>query len=283
MVLAIAICGWLLSGRLQAAESPDDLYREGRYAEAEKEYARSDMDNPRDLRYRYNRGCAAYQSGDYQTAAAAFASVLRRSDNADIRFKAAFNLGNAAYRQGNFQAASDHFRQALGVDPSSADARYNLELSLSKLQNEEQQPGRDSADSPQPQDSSDSGDDDQRRNGASDIGDTGQKPTPEHQKADESGQSGQNQERADKERPQNGDAENHQAEQQSRPEPKGELKPRGTSAPAGEGQQAAPGPVTPMDRKKAEALLDNIQEDRTQLMRLQTQGRRSKVASGKDW
>jgi hypothetical protein len=38
-----------------------------------------------------------------------------------------------------------------------------------------------------------------------------------------------------------------------------------------------------MDQKKAEALLDNIQEDRSQLMRLQNKGRRPGVASGKDW
>ncbi len=66
----MAICT-LTAARSQAVESPDELYRKGRFAEAEKAYARSDMDNPKDLRYRYNRGCAAYQSGDYQAAAAA--------------------------------------------------------------------------------------------------------------------------------------------------------------------------------------------------------------------
>lgn len=75
--------------RTEAAESPDELYRKGRFAEAEEAYAQGDMDNPKDLRYRYNRGVAAYQKGDYQTAAAAFASVLRRSQNDDLRFKAA--------------------------------------------------------------------------------------------------------------------------------------------------------------------------------------------------
>ena len=39
-----------------------------------------------------------------------------------------------------------------------------------------------------------------------------------------------------------------------------------------------------MEKKKAEALLDNIQEDRSLLMQLQTsQERRQGVASGKDW
>ena len=44
------------------AEQPDDLYREGKFSEAEKAYTKADMDNPRDIRYRYNRGCAAFQN-----------------------------------------------------------------------------------------------------------------------------------------------------------------------------------------------------------------------------
>jgi len=38
-----------------------------------------------------------------------------------------------------------------------------------------------------------------------------------------------------------------------------------------------------MDQNKAEALLDNIQEDRSRMMQLQMKGRRPAVASGKDW
>ncbi len=38
-----------------------------------------------------------------------------------------------------------------------------------------------------------------------------------------------------------------------------------------------------MNQQKAEALLDNIQEDRSQMMRLQMKGRRQGVGSGKDW
>jgi len=39
-----------------------------------------------------------------------------------------------------------------------------------------------------------------------------------------------------------------------------------------------------MDRKKAEALLDNVKEDRSKYLELQTpKGKRRGVLSGKDW
>ncbi|MDB4265000.1 VWA domain-containing protein, partial [bacterium] len=56
LLLVVAATCILTATPSRAAESPDELYRKGRFAEAEKAYAQSDMDNPKDLRYRYNRG-----------------------------------------------------------------------------------------------------------------------------------------------------------------------------------------------------------------------------------
>ena len=117
-----------------AAENPDKLYGQGRFEEAEKAYSRSDMDNPKDIRYRYNRGCAAYQNSDFKGAMAAFSSVLRRSDNEEIQFKAAYNLGNAAFKEGNFESAVGQYKEALLSNPESEDAKYNLELALRELE-----------------------------------------------------------------------------------------------------------------------------------------------------
>ncbi|MCP4665675.1 MAG: hypothetical protein GY849_04835 [Deltaproteobacteria bacterium] len=66
------------------------MHGKGRFAEAEKAYAAADMDHPRDIRYRYNRGCAAYQNSDYKGALAAFSSVIRRTKEEDTRFSSRF-------------------------------------------------------------------------------------------------------------------------------------------------------------------------------------------------
>jgi len=281
---------WMLTAaRAQAAASPDELYRKGRFAEAEKAYAQSDMDNPKDLRYRYNRGCAAYQSGDYQAAAAAFASVLRRSrDDDDLRFKAAYNLGNAAYQQGDFQAAADHYKQAIAQDPSSEDARHNLELAVRALQKQQQQqpgqsPDQSAPDSKKQQDASDGKNDpaDQGRQSEDESSgtDSAQKP----QKQDASEQADSSRDPSAGQSAEKKSAESRPAGQQSQPDLAGDLKPRPDMPPDPAGEQTAQASMARMNQQKAEALLDNIQEDRSQMMRLQTKGRRRGVASGKDW
>ena len=116
------------------AENPDELYGQGRFAEAAKGYADQDMDNPRDIRYRYNRGCADYQASDFKGAMAAFSSVLKRTDDPETRVKAGFNLGNAAYKKGDFAAAIAYYQQAIVLDPANGNARYNLELALRELE-----------------------------------------------------------------------------------------------------------------------------------------------------
>jgi len=127
---------WLLifAPQGQCGEDPDELYEQGRFAEAAKLYGAQDMDNPRDSRYRYNRGCADYQASDFKGAMAAFSSVLKRTKDPQTRVKALFNLGNAAFKQGDFASAKAYYQQTILLDPANEHARFNLELSLRELE-----------------------------------------------------------------------------------------------------------------------------------------------------
>ncbi|MBW2208177.1 MAG: hypothetical protein JRG79_14805, partial [Deltaproteobacteria bacterium] len=92
LIICTALLGSLFLSRAIAAEHPDELYRQGYFEEAEEAYALLDMDHPDDVRYRYNRGCAAFQGLEYQAARAAFSSVLRKAENNEMRFRTAYNL-----------------------------------------------------------------------------------------------------------------------------------------------------------------------------------------------
>ena len=284
LFLAVSVSWMLTAARSQAADSPDELYRKGRFAEAEKAYAQSDMDNPKDLRHRYNRGCAAYQSGDYQAAAAAFASVLRRSQDDDMRFKAAYNLGNAAYKQEDFQSAAKHYKQAITQDPSSEDVRHNLELAIRALQKQKEQQSRQPQEgTEQQQDPSDEKNKQADQGRQPDDKSSDQESAPEQQNQSESQQSDSSQKQSAEQSPEKKPDESRQSGQKSQQELAGELKPRQDMSPAQAGEQTAKANMTRMNQQKAEALLDNIQEDRSQMMRMQNNGRRQGVGSGKDW
>ncbi|UCF92808.1 MAG: VWA domain-containing protein [Desulfobacterales bacterium] len=270
----------------QAAQTPDELYRQGRFSEAEKAYAQADMDHPKDVRYRYNRGCAAYQNSDYPGAAAAFTSVLRRAQDDDLRFKAAYNLGNTAYQQNDFAAARHYYRQALGFNPASEDARHNLELALRALDKQKQQ----QSDAPPPQSPQDNG----RQEEPSDSAES--KPGPDRPPDEGTRQRPSQEQAGDRQDPATAKRQAPQpresaqagternAEQDAPRDLTGDLKPRQNLPPPTGEQPSREAAMSMIDKKKAEALLDNINEDRTQFMRFQVPAaKRQGVASGKDW
>jgi len=289
LLILFLLCGeMVLVSSAVEAEDPDELYAQGRFAEAEKIYARSDMDHPKDLKYRYNRGCADYQSGDYKGAMAAFSSVLKRAEDTKIRFRAAYNLGNAAFKQGDAASAAEYYRQAIRIDPTQKHARHNLEIALRTLEaQKKEKEGKDKSsgqegdrkdsqkegdkdrgrEKPSPDNLSEKDGNQEKKPDTENRGDTPEEPTQQ----DEGGKPGQGQDqRPDHESPK---------------DLSGDLKPReALPEPSEEPEAGGPPAVSSMDKKKAEALLDNVTEDRAKFLRFQMpEGRRRGLVSGKDW
>lgn len=232
------------------AKNADDLYREGKFAEAEKEYRKADMDNPKDIRFRYNRGCAAYQNKDYQGAEAAFSSVIRRTNDKEIMFKAAYNLGNTAFTQEDFASAVEFYKQAVMLNPENADAKYNLELSLKRLEDAKKNPQKKDKDK-------------KDKNEKGDKGDRGNKDNKDNK--DKGKRDNDRDDKSDK-----GNDFNDKS---------GDLK----TDPMGEKSKAELSPAEMLSRKKAEALLDNVKEDRAKILQHQTREGKRSAGSGKNW
>ncbi|MDY6952571.1 MAG: tetratricopeptide repeat protein [Thermodesulfobacteriota bacterium] len=277
-----------------AVEDPDALYKQGRFGEAEKAYAEADMDHPKDIRYRFNRGCAAFQKGDFQGATAAFSSVLRRAEDDEIRFSTAYNLGNAAFKQGDVQRAADLYRQAILYNPENEDAKYNLELALREL--EKLKAEQDQGEQSQPQGEQGQGEDQQDQAGqeGQDPDKSSQQKDPQEQPSQEStqgqdqteekGQKGA-QEEASSHEPQG--AKQDQAKDGGGESPQdlsGELKAM-DALPQEQEDETAPGAAMSMvDKRKAEALLDNVEENRAKFLQFQVpKEKRHGVSSGRDW
>jgi Ca-activated chloride channel family protein len=268
--------------RAQAEENPDELYREGRFDEAEKAYAVSDMNKPKDIRYRYNRGCAAYQNSDFKGARAAFSSVLRRTENEEIQFKAAYNLGNAAFKENDFKTAVAHYKEALLSNTESEDARYNLELSLRELEKLKKKKSEEQKKEDQKTPAQSKDKEDTTRSGEKTEGPDQKQAEAQFQKNGKAQKETGKQEgdkRAKDERPEEG----QNTEQESPKDLSGELTP--LQAMPEQGKDQTPDQVEAMlDRKKAEALLDNLNEDRSRFLRFQIpEDKKRGVQSGKDW
>ncbi|MDP2646115.1 MAG: tetratricopeptide repeat protein [Desulfobacterales bacterium] len=268
-----------------AAEDPDQLYRQGRFAEAETAYARLDMDNPKDIRYRYNRGSSSYQNADYKGAMAAFSSVLRRAGDDQIRFKAAYNMGNAAFKLSDFASAVAYYKQAVLGNPSSEDARYNLELALGEVEKQKK------AESEKPDAKKHEGDHqpkdspgEKKSEPSSDEKKTEKDPAKPPHKGDSQTQK-ENQNRPEK--TQNTEKKTQNAEKKSPKDTQdlsGELKPLQALPEENKNNAPPEPPGETMDQRRAQALLDNIKEDPSRFMRFMIPAdKRHGVASGKDW
>jgi Ca-activated chloride channel family protein len=274
-----------------AADPPDNLYRQGRYEDAEKAYAKADMDHPKDVRFRYNRGCAAFQNGQYKEADAAFSSVMRRTKDGNVRFRAAYNLGNTAYKQEDYVSAAGYFKAALTANPASEDARYNLELSLRAIEKmKQEQPDAPNTDSEmgdkkeegkeeeksgnngQPQDKGTQKQDQKKKD--THEGD-GEKPSDDPKPEDTTAPDGnQNQGSTQEKKPENESDENLQ----------GDLKPRQAMSELQKKNGQSRTERSAIDQKKAEALLDNVQENPSALLQFMfPEENRHGTASGRDW
>ncbi len=242
------------------AEDADELYREGKFADAEKAYKQGDMDNPKDIRYRYNRGCAAFQNSDYKGAAASFSSVVRRAKDRDdeLTFRASYNLGNTAFSQEDYASAAQYYKMALAKKPDSAEAKYNLELSLVKLKQAEENKKNDKQ--------CDKNNKDDKQQGEQDKNEQAQN------KQDKSGDQKQNEQ-----------AKGEDQKGQDKQDLSGELSaanPMDENMSEEEKQAQA---AAMLDKQKAEALLDNIKEDRAKIMQYQTPEDKRDTGSGKAW
>ncbi|KPK30363.1 MAG: hypothetical protein AMK69_03535 [Nitrospira bacterium SG8_3] len=283
----------IFSAMAMAAENPDELYNQGRFAEAEKAYAASDMDHPKDTRYRYNRGCAAYQNADYQGATAAFSSVLRRAQDNETRFRSAYNLGNTAFKQGDLASAAAHYKQAILWNPENKDAKYNLELVLRELEKQKQskdqgpeQPSKQDAGKPEKKAEQEQG----NEQGKGPVKPSGEEKTsdePSSQAKDQGRDKGQGQSGQDEpsQAPEGAEAgERPRDGQDTAPDLSGDLKPM-EGLPEKKGHEQDQGAVMSMiDKKKAKALLDNVKEDRSKFLRFRVpEDKKHGVPSGKDW
>lgn len=121
-------------------ERGNRLFREGRFEEALAAYSEALEDGRDDPGLRYNLGTTLLRLGRYAEAERQFARALRSVDPA-LRTPTFYNLGLRFLEDGRASpdpraqgrllgAAVEAFRQALRLDPDDVDAKWNLELAL---------------------------------------------------------------------------------------------------------------------------------------------------------
>ena len=119
-------------------------YSQGKYDEAAQEYERLLGETPDDPRLNFNAGAAAYQSENLDAAHEYFSKALRGED-LELQGKAYYGLANTSYFLGDkavdpnekishWEKAVENFDGALKLKADDANANYNREVVMKKLE-----------------------------------------------------------------------------------------------------------------------------------------------------
>ena len=114
------------------------LYAEQQYAQALLAYQDAQAELPEQPELRYNVGNTLHRLGDYGRAISETLQ-LRPDAPANLLQAAAYNVGNSLFRLEQFAAAVEAYKQELRLKPDDQDAKYNLELALRKLAEQQEQ------------------------------------------------------------------------------------------------------------------------------------------------
>jgi Ca-activated chloride channel homolog len=117
-------------------------YSKGSHPQALSAFERASSARPQDPAVRFNVADGLYKNGRYDEAAALF-KALGADAGAPLAGPARYNLGNSLFQKQDYKGAVEAYRDALRALPGDADTRRNLELSLRKLKEQEEQQKRD--------------------------------------------------------------------------------------------------------------------------------------------
>jgi Ca-activated chloride channel family protein len=180
--MALGALLFLPSGQAQASTvTAEKAYQKGDFAAAQREYAAAAQRNPKQPDLEFNAGTAAYKAGQFPQAAEAFQKSLGGEPSADLKRLAGqedayYDLGNTLYRTGqkteqanpketikNWEQAVKTYDAALHLRTDDADAKYNRDLVMKKLEELKKQQEQQQQQQQQQQQKQDQKDKDQQK------------------------------------------------------------------------------------------------------------------------
>jgi tetratricopeptide (TPR) repeat protein len=129
IILGLSACAVNPAERMTAG---NDYYSQGAYEEALKAYQAAQVTSPDSAGTYFNAADAFAQVGKLKEAIAALNQAFKTADD-DLTAKGYYNLGNIYFEMSLYDEAIQAYQQTLLRKPDDEDARYNLELALSRI------------------------------------------------------------------------------------------------------------------------------------------------------
>jgi len=142
-LLPIALLFLFSTGRAQTVRSHvsagNHHFEKNRFADAEVEYRKAIEKDPKSHEARFNLGDSHYKQDRFDEAQRAFGSTATTGSTAADRASAYHNLGNSLFRAGKIQESLESYKQALRLNPTDDETRYNYQLARDRLKQQQEQ------------------------------------------------------------------------------------------------------------------------------------------------
>ena len=160
-VAALALCT-VLSAVAEAKNRGVEAYERSDFPGALREFANQLKLQPESPELHFNRGSAAYKTGDLDQALSAFSKAVT-SPEPEVRARAAYNLGNTLFQRGvkqpekeakiqEWKNALEQYEESLKIDPQDADTIYNRDLVRRLIEELEKEPPKEDQKEPSKED-----------------------------------------------------------------------------------------------------------------------------------
>lgn len=245
-------------------------YQQGDFERAETRYRRALELRPDFQEATFNLGGALFRQEKVEEAAREWERIAADSlADAGMASAANFNLGNVMLAGQKVDEAIEFYKQALRLDPTDGQAKYNLAYAQKLKQQQEQQQNEEENQEQQNQDQNGSGGGDEQNNERPDDSE-GENPDDGGENDPKDGQGEQNEGEGDDESPEGDDEGDDEGDGEGEGEGEGE-------APEGEGEAK-------MDPGTADRMLEAIQaEENDTREKVNARQVPSVARSGKNW
>jgi len=137
LVIIVVPLAAFAAGAREAVREGNELFAQGDYEGALEHYADAEVDLPDSPTVLLNAGAALYMQDKFEEAATKFQRAAQKGE-ADLAGLAHYNLGNCNFKLGKLQEALESYKEAIQLDPTDMDAKFNYELTQKMLKRQAQ-------------------------------------------------------------------------------------------------------------------------------------------------
>ncbi len=115
----------------------NDLYRQGKFEDAEKKYTEAVKLQPVNVTAKFNLAAVMYKLGNPGDTKKIYTELATLEKDAAIRSKAWYNKGAILSKEKKLEESVEAYKNALKLNPDDQEARENLQKTLQELKKKE--------------------------------------------------------------------------------------------------------------------------------------------------